>query len=166
MPYSGALRVAGRAVTLAYLWNVIRVQGGAYGTGMGVSDSGNVSFYSYRDPGAARSLTCYRQTADFLAQFCGGNPDLTGLIIGAVAESDPLMLPSRKGRSSDGLYLKGVTYADRRRRRAEMLSAKPEELAAMADALKKLGETGGVCVVGSKEQIAACGQELDQVFTL
>ena len=166
VPYSGALRVAGRAVTLAYLWNVIRVQGGAYGTGMGVSDSGNVSFYSYRDPGAARSLTCYRQTADFLAQFCGGNPDLTGLIIGAVAESDPLMLPSRKGRSSDGLYLKGVTYADRRRRRAEMLSAKPEELAAMADALKKLGETGGVCVVGSKEQIAACGQELDQVFTL
>ena len=166
IPYSGALRVASRAVTLAYLWNVIRVQGGAYGTGMGVSDSGNVSFYSYRDPGAARSLACYRQTADFLTQFCGGAPDLTGLIIGAVAESDPLMLPSRKGRNSDGLYLKGVTYADRRRRRAEMLSAKPEELAAMAEALRKLGETGGVCVVGSKEQIAACGQELDQVFTL
>ena len=32
--YNGAWQTAAKIVSLSYLWNVIRVQGGAYGTGM------------------------------------------------------------------------------------------------------------------------------------
>ena len=164
VPYSGTVQVASRTISLAYLWNAVRVQGGAYGTGLSAGDSGNACFYSYRDPGAARSLDCYRQTADFLAQFTAAGPDLTGLIIGAVADSDPLMLPNRKGRASDGLYWKGVTYADRCRRREELLSATPEKLAALGASMAKLTAEGGICVIGSRQLVESCA--LDEVSPL
>ena len=165
-PFSGSLHVAGRVISLAYLWNAIRVQGGAYGAGLSLSDSGRACFHSYRDPGAARSLECYRQTGDFLRQFVGERPDLTGFIVGAVAEADPLLLPSRKGRTADGLYFKGETYASRCRRREELLSASVENLATLEGAFRQLGETGGICVIGSRQLLEECGTELENIWAL
>ena len=164
--YCGAARVLGRITGLAYLWNTIRVQGGAYGTGLAVGDSGNAVFYSYRDPNAARSLGCYRQAADFVEQLCATDPDLSGFIIGAVAESDPLLLPSRRGEAADELYLKGVHYEDRCRVRQEMLSAAPDTLGALAEPLRALSAVGGICVIGSRRQIEDCGAEIDTVYAL
>ena len=37
-------------MTFGYLWNAVRVQGGAYGTGMGARLNGNLFSYSYRNP--------------------------------------------------------------------------------------------------------------------
>lgn len=133
---------------------------------MGLGDSGNTCFYSYRDPNAARSITCYRQAADFVNQFCGANPDLTGFIVGAVAESDPLMLLQKQGKVSDGFYLKGASYADRCDIRREMLSATPEVLAGLAQSLCEVGNNGSICVIGSRRQIEACGEEIDTIYTL
>ena len=85
---SGSAKVMGRTVSLAHLWNTVRVQGGAYGTGMVLRDTGFAGFYSFRDPSAARTLDCYRASSDFLR---GIDIDLTGMITGAAAESDPLL---------------------------------------------------------------------------
>lgn len=166
VPYCGDLQVMSQAVSLAWLWNAVRVQGGAYGVGLTVGDNGSACYYSYRDPGAARSLGCYRQAADFLTQFAAGAPDLTGMVTGTVAKSDPLLLPGKKGRAADGLYFKGVTYADRCLRREETLSATPEKLSSWAEALRALGERGGVCVIGSRQLVESCGGELEQIITL
>lgn len=166
LPYSGTVRVAGHVVSLEYLWNTIRVQGGAYGTGLLLNASGNACFYSYRDPNAARSLDCYRETGAFLRHFCSEKPDLTGMITGAVAELDPLLTPRRKGLASDGWYFKGVDYAARCRRREELLSTTPDKLSQMVDAFVKLTESTGVCVVGPQQQLDSCGQELGEVFVL
>ena len=164
--YSGSMRVLGRIVSLSWLWNAVRVQGGAYGTGLALGDQGCACFYSYRDPSAARSLGCYRQTADFLRGFLSGRPDLTGAILGAVAESDPLLLPRRQGKATDGLYFKGVTWEDRRAVRRDLLSAPPERLAVLADSLVGIGRDGGVCVIGPQNQLDACGGDIDTVYTL
>ena len=164
--YSGTLRVAGRVVSLAYLWNVIRVQGGAYGTGLAANDTGIASFYSYRDPNGLRSLGCYRQTADFMEQFCATDPDMTGFIIGAVAESEPNMMPRMRGKQSDALYFKGVSYADRCRYRKEMLETSIQSLAKWIQPLRELAANSGVCVIGSLKQLENCGAELDAIITL
>ena len=163
-PYSGTVQVAGRTISLEYLWNAIRVQGGAYGAGLLLNDAGGVCFYSYRDPSAARSLSRYREAGAFLRAFCAGNPDLTGIITGAVAESDPLLPPSRKGQRADSWYFKGVDCAARRRRREELLSAAPGQLAALAESVEKLAENSGVCVIGSRRLVEDCG--LDETFVL
>ena len=46
----GSLLVLTELLTYGYLLPSIREKGGAYGAGCGVSDSGIISFYSYRDP--------------------------------------------------------------------------------------------------------------------
>ena len=48
--YSGALAVIKNILNRDYLWNNVRVKGGAYGSGFSIAKSGNSYFYSYRDP--------------------------------------------------------------------------------------------------------------------
>jgi Zn-dependent M16 (insulinase) family peptidase len=92
--YSGRLRVASKLLSLSYLWNVIRVQGGAYGSGFLARPNGSVSFYSYRDPSACRSLEFYGRSDEFLRDFADGDEDLTKFIIGTIAENEPLLSPA------------------------------------------------------------------------
>lgn len=163
--YNGRLLTAAKAIHLDYLWNTVRVQGGAYGVGIKPDASGTACFWSYRDPGAARSLGCYRQTADFLRQFAAAEPDLTGLIIGTIADSDPLMMPGLKGKMADHLYWSGVCYEERCKRREEILSTTAGDLSALAEPIEKLSASGGVCVIGSRKLVEAC-EELESVITL
>jgi len=46
----GALLILTELLTMDFLMPSIREKGGAYGAGAGISDSGIISFYSYRDP--------------------------------------------------------------------------------------------------------------------
>lgn len=85
---------------------------------------------------------------------------MTGLIIGAVSDSEPLLSPQAQGTTADTWYWQGVDYAERCRRRQELLSATPDTLLALADALETALQ-GGVCVVGGQPQLEACG--LDHV---
>ena len=44
--YTGAWQVAARALSYDYLWNEVRVKGGAYGAGFQTARTGNLRFYS------------------------------------------------------------------------------------------------------------------------
>lgn len=48
--FRGSLHVASRLLSYGYLWNDIRVQGGAYGTKLQVFPDGDILFTTYRDP--------------------------------------------------------------------------------------------------------------------
>lgn len=160
----GQAWVLSKAASLACLWNTVRVQGGAYGVGMTMNSAGTTGFYSYRDPSAARTLECYRQVPDFLESLAGA--DLTGFILGTVADADPLMTPRMKGKSADANYWRGIDQAARRQVWQEILSTKAEDVTAMVPALRKAEADSAVCVVGSQRQIDACAGELDAVITL
>ena len=63
----GCASVITKYLRTAYLWDAVRVQGGAYGCSLGFSRfSGVASFSSYRDPNVATTLDCYDQTGAFL----------------------------------------------------------------------------------------------------
>ena len=162
--WSGTWNLAAKVVGLSYLWNAIRVQGGAYGTGLYLRDLSFAGCYSYRDPNAARSLDCYRQAAAFLREFCAGKPDLTGFIIGAVSDGEPLMTPRMKGMTADSQYWRDLSWEQRCRLRRELLEAGPEQLAGLADALERVMNGGGVCVIGPRGQLDQCG--LDEILSV
>lgn len=160
----GAAKVMGRAISLGYLWNTVRVQGGAYGVGMLLQDTGYGGFYSFRDPSPARTLECYRNSSHFLRKI--GAADLTGMIIGAVAESAPLLMPHMKGKTADAYYWRQFSYKDLCQLRQEILSATPENLMSFADDLDAFITEGSVCVIGSQSQIDTCAGELDNIVIL
>ena len=162
--YSGQMALAGKIVSLAYLWNVIRVQGGAYGTGLLVRDSGFAGFYSYRDPNGAGSLEKYAGSGDFLRQFAAGDPDLTGFIIGTVSDATPLMTPRVKGKTADSYYWKGISYEKRCEFWKELLTASAEDLKAFSDRLDRAIAAGGSCVVAGQNQVEKI--EADRTFSV
>ncbi len=151
--YSGALPLAARIVSLAHLWNVVRVQGGAYGVGLLARDSGLLCCYSYRDPNGAQSLQKYLTCGDFLRTFAAGAPDLTGFIIGAVSDASPLLTPRLKGATADSFHWRGLTHERRCALRHALLHSAPGDLVALADRMESTLAAGGVCIIGGANQV-------------
>ena len=96
--------LASNIISLAYLWNVVRVQGGAYGTGLVSRASGFTCCYSYRDPNGKESLKKYEKCGTFLKDYLKENHELTGFIIGTLSGLMPLMMPYNIGKYGDLYY--------------------------------------------------------------
>ena len=154
---NGSMQVASNIISLSHLWNTVRVQGGAYGTSMNAGRTGSVHALSFRDPTPARSLGIFKTLAEFLDSFASSEDTaLDGFIISTIANAEPLMSPSSKGRMADDFWLSGFTDEDRIRIRREMLETKVSDFAGMSAVLKDLAEKGTVCVAGPRSALEAC----------
>ena len=155
--WDGSALVAANIISLGYLWNVIRVQGGAYGCGLRIGRSAAVA-YSYRDPTPARSLTMYRGAADFLKEFVSSGERIDKFVISTIAETEPLMSPRDEGARADGNWFAGKTEADQRRERGEILATDAQKLLGWCDTLANMAD-GAVAVVAHDEALKACETE-------
>ncbi|MBQ9329017.1 MAG: insulinase family protein [Solobacterium sp.] len=154
--YSGAVRTVAQILTYGYLWNEIRVKGGAYGTGFAVSPSGNVSCWSYRDPSARQSLETFKGAADYIESLADEESDLTSYIIGTISSAEPLLSPGAKIRSADARWFSGITYEARAELRKQILETDNDALRQIAGALRNALNDAITCVVGSAETLDAC----------
>lgn len=164
--YNGSYNVLSKLLSLEYLWNEIRVQGGAYGAGFVSRRNGNVFFYSYRDPNAARSLDCYDKAADYVKSYCKEGTGLEKLIIGSISDSEPLTGPKISMKLADSNYFCGITYEDRCQTRKEMLGTSKEDLMRLCDTLKAVCDNNAICVIGGKDKLDACGEKLSSILSI
>jgi hypothetical protein len=157
---SGAHIVARRYLRTTWLWDKIRVQGGAYG-GQCMFDrySGGFTFVSYRDPNLLATLDIYDRTASFLKETNLDDAELTRNIIGTIGEVDTYRLPDAKGFASMQRHLIGDSEAARQRMRDEILSTTAGDIRGFADALAQVAAHGRVVVLGSEQAIAAANAE-------
>ena len=154
---TGALLTVGKILSFDYLWNTVRVQGGAYGSGFVSTGSGDICCYSYRDPSPARSLGAYADIAKAVEEWCAGSEDLSKYIISTVSDTEPLRSPGKLGIFEDTAYFTGHDYEKRKKLRGEILSVTREQLLELCEGLRQLGEMGSVCVTASGETLAGCG---------
>ena len=154
IPFNGALRVAANLTSLNLMWGTVRVQGGAYGTGLSIRRSGSVTTYSYRDPTPVKSLGVNKQISGFIRSFCEGTEPLDKYIISTVAGTEPLRSPAASGFAADMDYFNGCTREDAARDRAEMLAATREKLLADLAVWDDFSSDGAVCVIGFEEMLA------------
>lgn len=153
----GSISVAANILTLAHLWNEIRVKGGAYGTGVSCGRTGSMLAYSYRDPSPGKSLEVYKTIPEFLTAFASAEgAELDGFIISSIANSEPLTSVASKGRSADDFWFSKFSDEDRIRVRSEILDATPKDIAKWAEAFEKMANEGCVCVAGPKAVLEAC----------
>ena len=153
---SGAAHVVVKYLRTTWLWDKVRVQGGAYG-GFCTLDhrSGNFTFLSYRDPNLLETLDIYDQTPTFLKRAEPDKSELTRSIIGTIGDVDAYQLPDAKGYTSMQRYLAGETDEIRQRRRDEILGASVTDFRAFADVLVDLAAHGQVVLLGSEHAIQA-----------
>ena len=156
MKFEGSMWLATSILTLGYLWNRVRVQGGAYGAGIQVDRSGNLFSYSFRDPTPAKTLEADGEAAAFLRQFAENGEDMDQYIISALNELNPLLSPRDKGNLADGRYMTGYTREEAERIRKQILYATPEDLIRCGEWLDAFSREGAVCVVAHEDALKAC----------
>jgi hypothetical protein len=156
----GSHLVARRYLRTTWLWDKIRVQGGAYG-GQCMFDrhSGGFTFVSYRDPNLIATLDTYDRTPDFLRNADLSRAELTRNIIGTIGDIDSYRLPDAKGFASMQRYLIGDTDEARQRMREEILSTTAADIHNFADAMADIAAHGRVVVLGSEQAIDAANAE-------
>ncbi|MCR6637089.1 insulinase family protein [Devosia sp.] len=156
---SAASAVVLRFLNTTYLWDKVRVQGGAYGGSSRFDlSSGNFSFLSYRDPNLLKTLDVYDGAAKALRAGIG-ETDLTRSIIGVIGDADRPEFVDSKGYSAMWRILTGTTDAIRQQRRDEILGASQKDFSALADALDVLAEKGHVVVLGGETAIKAANDQ-------
>jgi presequence protease len=168
--YDGSAEVVIGYLRLAYLWEKVRVQGGAYGAFSVFDDaSGVFTFLSYRDPNVAATVDNYDKAAAFLKGLDASrlsDNELTKAIIGAIGDLDSYQLPDAKGYTSMLRYLTNRTDELRQKTRDEVLSTNGEDFIAFGEVLEKVAQSNAVTVLGSQNAIesANIGLEVTKVL--
>ena len=160
---SGAWLVASRALSYDYLWNEIRVKGGAYGCGFRCTTNGQLQYYTYRDPAADPSLARIAQGAAWLGAWDPSADEMEGYIVSNVATRDAPLKPRALARRQDVLHASGITPAFRKQLRDEIIAATPEQVRALAEPLADATARFATCVFGGRDQIAASDADLSVV---
>ena len=153
LPYTGALRVLKVMMGYDYLWNNVRVKGGAYGCMCSFGRDGSSYFVSYRDPHLRQTVDVFLRASQYVRGFAADERTMTQYVIGAVSALDQPMSPSGCGRYSLAAYLTGYTREDHQRERDEVLTADVEKIRALAPYLDAFLSDDCFCVVGSAAKI-------------
>lgn len=165
-PYEGAMVVMGHILSLDYLWNQVRVQGGAYGCFQGIDRQGRIHMESFRDPNLEKTLQVYEQAGEVLQRFDCTEREMTKYIIGAIAGLDPVRSVAAKGSIACDRLERGMTPAMLQTLRDEVLQTTPAQIRDCAKALTEAMQQPYLCVVGSEEKIRESADRFDTLVTL
>ncbi len=158
--YHGSVHVITHLLRTTWLWEQVRVLGGAYGALCRFDKfSGAFSLVSYRDPNLLETLNTFDKTPQFLAELKFEKAELTKSIIGAIGEIDGYMFPDTKGLVSMQRYLNGTTDDSRQMMREQILATTPDDFKAFAEILNKFKEKSIVKVLGSENSINLANKE-------
>ena len=151
--YTGALQILKVIMGYEYLWQNIRVKGGAYGCMSNFNRIGEGYFVSYRDPNLKRTMEVYEGVADYLRSFTVSDHDMNKYIIGTISNLDQPMTPSAKGDRSLNLYMNHVSADMIREERSQVLDATQDDIRSLARVVEAMMKAEQICVIGSEDKI-------------
>lgn len=151
--YVGTLRLLKTILGYEYLWNEVRVKGGAYGCMSSYGRNGESYFVSYRDPNLEHTIDVYERAAEFVRGFEADEEVMTKYIIGTISELDIPLTPRTRGSRSMYAYLSGLSYGELQKERDEILAATAEEVRKLGDYIAAFMSDHNLCVVGNEEKI-------------
>lgn len=151
---SGSTKVISRFLGTGYMWDNVRVIGGAYGGFCQFeARNGVFSFLSYRDPNLADTIDVYDGASKALlssAKDMESDPEaLATAIIGAIGDMDGALGPDQKGSLQLKRWLVRESPEQRQKFRDEVLNTKPSDFVNFAERLAALKDTSSA-VVSSK----------------
>lgn len=153
LPYTGALRVLKVIMGYEYLWNNVRVKGGAYGCMSNFTRSGECYFASYRDPNIRKTIDTYKNAVEFVKNFSADERTMTKFVIGAISDMDVPKNPAAKGALSLAAYLSNVTFEEEQKVRDEVLTVDTNKIRSLSAYLETALAYNCICVVGNEASI-------------
>lgn len=158
--FRGSDLVVARFLRSGYLWERIRMQGGAYGAFCSYDyRSGLVTFSSYRDPNLQATIDAFDSASEYLETIDLDRAELEKAIIGAIGDLDQHLLPDAKGYAALCRWLTNDQDDFRQKMREEILSTTLEDFHRFGAALRGMRGGGRVAVLGGAESVGAFAQD-------
>ena len=153
LSYTGAYEVLRTAMSYGYLWNQIRVLGGAYGAGLVAMENGRMAFCSWRDPHLSRTMQVYADAVEYIEKFEADEAEMTKYVIGTMSDVDMPRNPRMEGERGLTAYLTGRTFGSVQKHRDEILTITVEDVRALAEGVKAMLAQNCCCTVGSEKKV-------------
>ncbi|MDF3130514.1 insulinase family protein [Kiritimatiellaeota bacterium B1221] len=149
--------VAQRLINNDYLWERVRMKGGAYGSSSSYSHlDGLMIFSSYRDPHVDQTLEIYKGAGEWLQNLHLSKHDLEQAVIGTIGKMSPPERPSSQVSKSFFRHLIGLSFEQREKFWKEILETTPDHLHAYGKAVSEaFQQETRVCVLGGQKALEA-----------
>lgn len=164
IPYHGKYQVLRTIINLEYLWNKVRVQGGAYGCGCKLMQSGFTYFYSYRDPNLKETYDFYQALSDEIVHFKADKREMTKYILGTINELDQPKTNMDKLNAAIGKFYKGISDKSLITQRLEILNTTDEDIRQCQDLLRMI-DCENICTIGNEQKISANKDQFDSIHS-
>ncbi|MCQ2978196.1 MAG: insulinase family protein [Clostridia bacterium] len=150
--YSGSVHVLKHILEYDYLWNNVRVKGGAYGSKLAVGIPGDFIFASYRDPNLSETYANYKKAVNYLKSF-KSTKDFDKYIIGTIGTFDMPHGPYAKTKIAERRDKRGITFETVQKERDEILQTTPSTIKGYANMLKAIVDQNMICTIGNERKI-------------
>ncbi len=165
--FHGSALAITRYLRNSWLWQRVRVQGGAYGAFCLFERlSGTMALVSYRDPNLMETLKAYDEAAAYLQEAEISRDELAKAVIGTIGDIDDYMLPDAKGFASLARTLSRDTEEDRQKMRDEVLNTTVDHFRRFGEAMRAVSEKGIVKVIGSKSALEKANADRARWLTI
>ena len=151
--FSGYYTIMQNLLGMDYLWDRIRVHGGAYGANIRITSDGYIGYTSYRDPNIDSTDKVYNEVCDYIDNINLDEEALTRYKIGTFGMIQSVLHNKDKAELARTLYLKDITYDIRKKQREEILEATLSDIKNLSSSFKEALESSSLCVIGAKDSI-------------
>lgn len=151
--YNGYFGVLQTLLSMDYLWDRIRVHGGAYGASIRISPDSNIAYASYRDPNIDSTNLAYDNIVEFIEGLELNDDDLLKYKIGTIGNNQVVLHNKDKAEFARTMYIKNITYEDRKKLREEMLNASVDDVKKLSCCFKEALNPSSICVIGAKDKL-------------
>jgi len=149
--YSGKMLILNNVISRNWLYQQVRVIGGAYGGYSIFSPSGFNALVSYRDPNLRQTLETYGKTADFVRDFSANEKEMTQFIIGAISNLDQPLSVAERGTNAFSNYFSQLDAAYYQKERDEVLATTVADVQSYAPMVQALMNQQVICVYGNSD---------------
>lgn len=164
--YNGRYVVFANILSKDYLHENIRAKGGAYGAGISLTSSGDVTTYSYRDPNVDKTVDVYNKIPDFLANPGLSQDDLDQLIIGSMTAFHYPLTPASVNNLMVTRHFRGMNKDMVDERLSQALDTKVADLVAFKEQIQIALDADNLVVFGNKQKIDDSTQTFNNKRTI
>ncbi|MDP8215092.1 MAG: insulinase family protein [Candidatus Euphemobacter frigidus] len=168
-PAAPALLLLAQNTSYGYLWEEVRVKGGAYGCSAAYDvGRGTFSFSSYRDPNISHTLQVYGGVFDYIEREMDLSPRaVEQAIIGTIKYLDHPIRPEQAVALALGRYLGRKTPEKIRAFRERLFHLSGDDIRrASTELLRPAFAISSVCVISSREKLEAANRGGGEKFSI
>ena len=162
----GYLLVLQHLLSTDYLWQNIRVLGGAYGCMLSFDNIGTACMVSYRDPNLDETIACFKNVVEYIESLDLEERDFRQFIIGAMNKLDKPKTPYVDGATAIQLELSGISIEHSIKVRKQIISATLDDIKALAPIIEQFLESATEVVIGNEQTIKSSSIKFDEVKPL